>query len=341
MKKVIIPSFSSDWQSQSWKTQLSRGISSTTELLEQLQLHHSEPLTRKNSETLFKTRVPHSFVARMRPGDWNDPLLLQVLSDPREFDKTTGFSENPLQERPTSTGLLHKYHSRVLLILAASCAINCRYCFRRHFPYQKSLAGQNRLQDTLSYLQSHPEINEVILSGGDPLLADNDYLRKFLIPISSNKKIQRIRIHTRLPIVLPARIDQGLINLLSSIPKKIIVVIHTNHANEINLEVRSALLKLHNAQITLLNQSVLLKGVNDCADILSELSESLFKSNVLPYYLHQLDKVSGTAHFQVTTEASIKIYKNLLEQLPGFLVPKFVQEIAGTKNKWPIDIPFD
>ncbi len=337
-KSHIIPSFKLDWQSQPWKTQLSHGISSVEQLLKTLNLSTKQLSIQKDASQLFKTRVPWSFVSRMKSGDPEDPLLLQVLAQDDEFKQVNGFSKNPLQEHPASKSLLHKYHNRVLLILSGACAINCRYCFRRHFPYQDYLPGKSGIQEIVDYLLKHPQVNELILSGGDPLVMDDEYLHRLFCQISPIKTLKRLRIHSRIPIVLPARITKRFVDNFSQLPLQTILVTHANHANEINAEVMEGLVNLKQAGVTLLNQSVLLKGINDSVSALAELSEILFQAHVMPYYLHQLDKVEGAAHFSVTNQQARALMKELLEILPGFLVPKLVKEIPGAASKWPVDL---
>jgi EF-P beta-lysylation protein EpmB len=274
----------------------------------------------------------------MRKGDINDPLLRQVLPLEDELLAAPGYTGDPLgeQEANPHPGLIHKYHGRVLLIVSGSCAINCRYCFRRHFPYQDNKPSRESWQQALAYIAADPSISEVIYSGGDPLTASDSQLRWLTGQVAAIPHVRRLRVHTRLPIVMPSRITAELIEGLSDHRLSTSLVIHSNHANELDDTVASALARLRGAGITLLNQTVLLRGINDDADILSELSERLFALGVLPYYLHLLDKVAGAAHFDTDTGKALALHRALQEQLPGYLVPKLVREIAGARAKTPV-----
>ncbi|MCA9659066.1 MAG: KamA family radical SAM protein, partial [Myxococcales bacterium] len=235
-------------------------------------------------------------------------------------------------------GLLHKYRSRVLVILRGGCAINCRYCFRRHFPYGDHALASGALAEIVAYVAARPEVDEVILSGGDPLLAKDADLAAVIEALRGLPQLRRLRIHTRLPITLPSRITPALVDLLGGAPWPTVVVFHTNHARELDAEVDAALAELRGAGVTLLNQSVLLRGVNDSVEALAELSERLLKAGVLPYYLHLLDRVAGAAHFEVGEDRARALVAGLYRTLPGFLVPRLVREIAGEPSKVPIDL---
>jgi EF-P beta-lysylation protein EpmB len=287
----------------------------------------------------FAQRVPLPFVDRMRKGDPQDPLLLQILPVAEENRNVEGYSQDPLGEHQSALpGLLHKYQSRVLVMLATACAINCRYCFRREFPYANNQLSKSGWQDIIDYLEKHPEINEVILSGGDPLAVKDNYLEEFIAKIESVKHIKRLRIHSRLPVVIPQRVTTQLVEILSSSRLQCVFVTHINHPNEIDQQVKIAMQRLHHAGITLLNQTVLLKNINDDSGTLAELSECLFDINILPYYLHLLDKVSGAHHFDTDESRAIEIMNELQAKLAGFLVPKLVREEAGKPNKSWIDL---
>jgi len=275
----------------------------------------------------------------MKKGDINDPLLKQVMPLSKEFLITDGYSSDPLDEHDTvAEGLLHKYKHRVLMIVKTGCAINCRYCFRRHFPYQDNNPNKKRWQSALDYIAAHNEINEVIFSGGDPLMASDDHLAWLIEQIEKIPHVTRLRIHSRLPVVIPKRITKGLVTLLKQSRLKATMVLHINHPNEINHELIAALEPLREARIPLFNQSVLLRGVNDDANILITLSEVLFDAGIQPYYLHLFDAVQGAAHFDVLEEDAVAIVKTMLASLPGFLMPKLVREISGQANKTPINL---
>jgi EF-P beta-lysylation protein EpmB len=286
----------------------------------------------------FPLRVPRGFVARMRHGDPADPLLLQVLPQLAELDDTTGFSVDAVGDLAArrAHGVLHKYHGRALLIASGTCAVNCRYCFRRHFPYGEEIAAAAQWCEALDYVREHDDVTEVILSGGDPLALSNAKLAELAHGLADIAHVRRLRIHTRLPVVLPERIDAGLCNWLAALPQHKVVVIHANHANELDDTVAAACTRLRDADATLLNQSVLLAGVNDDAGALAALSERLFAIGVLPYYLHQLDRVQGTAHFEVDDPRALGLVESLRARLPGYLVPRLVREVAGEPAKCPL-----
>ncbi|WP_120755365.1 EF-P beta-lysylation protein EpmB, partial [Acinetobacter baumannii] len=283
-------------------------------------------------------RVPRAFVGKMNAKDPLDPLLLQVLPHHLELEEHPEFVTDPLGEEAANQlpGVLHKYKSRFLLTLTGACAVHCRYCFRRHFPYQENLPKNEDWLNIKNYIESNPDINEVILSGGDPLTLSNRKLALWLERLSSLKQVKILRIHSRVPIVIPNRIDEELISLLKNSRLRIILVVHSNHASELDDFTCSKLLQLSEHHITVLNQAVLLKGVNDSAQILTDLSYRLFEARVMPYYLHVLDKVKGAQHFDLIPSEIDAIYQDVLASLPGYLVPKLVREIAGEKNKTPL-----
>jgi L-lysine 2,3-aminomutase len=286
----------------------------------------------------FALRVPRGFAAKMRVGDINDPLLRQVLPLHEELLQVTGFSLDAVGDLAARQlpGVLHKYHGRALLVTTGACAINCRYCFRRHFPYAEENAASNQWQQAIDYLANDRSISELLLSGGDPLSLSTAKLQSLVSQLKPLPHIKRLRFHTRLPIVLPERIDAEFIAWLGSLPYQLVFVVHANHANELDEPVASALRALGRAGATVLNQSVLLRGVNDSSEELAALSERLFDAGVLPYYLHQLDKVQGAAHFEVPIDRAIAIMVELMARLPGYLVPKLVQEVSGQPNKTPV-----
>lgn len=318
-----------------WQVELSQAINKLDELLAVLELDPKQLNATWQATTSFPLRVPRGFVARMRKGDATDPLLRQVLPLADELQLTPGFSRDPLQEKQSNplAGLIHKYQGRVLLTAVGTCSINCRYCFRRHFPYSANNPGKAGWDKVIEYIAADSSIKEVILSGGDPLVANDDYLQALCQKIAAISHVTTLRIHSRMPIVLPARITDSLVTMLKSLSLNLVVVTHCNHANEVDSTVESALAKLKTAGITLLNQAVLLKGINDKAEVLVALSERLFKQGVLPYYLHVLDKVQGTAHFEVEVNTALTLMKALQEKLPGYLVPKLVREEPGQPHK--------
>jgi len=316
---------------RSWQYELRHAINNPLELLELVGLSSSE--LRLATETKFKLKVPRGYVARMRYGDVNDPLLRQVLPLIDEAEEVDGFNLDPVGDFAAEKvpGLLQKYHGRVLLVTTAACAIHCRYCFRQHFDY-KALSTKSILNE----IASDSSIKEVILSGGDPLNIIDSRLSELAYSLSEIPHLKRLRLHTRLPIVLPERVTDELLSWLTATTLQPVVVVHANHANEIDKQVCLALGKLADAGITVLNQSVLLGGVNDNATDLIELSETLFSCRVLPYYLHVLDRVQGAAHFEVAAETATMLLEQMRKALPGYLVPRLVKEVAGMEFKSPV-----
>ncbi len=284
---------------------------------------------------LFPMQAPGDFVARIRPGDPADPLLRQVLPQAAELESAPGFVADPLDEQTASVapGVLHKYPGRALLIVTGACAVHCRYCFRREFPYADHHAGVDEWRPALAYLAADPSLREVILSGGDPLTLSNRRLGELLTALERIPHLQRLRIHSRIPVVSPARIDDELLEILAQTRLRRVAVIHANHPREIDDAAAAALRRLGGAGVTLFNQSVLLRGVNDNPDTLAELSETLFAAGVTPYYLHLLDPVRGTAHFAVKESAALAIMEALRQRLPGYLAPRLVREQPGQLAK--------
>lgn len=315
-----------------WKQTLSRAITSPAQLIQILglseQLHH-----KILQQPDFKCLVTPSYLKKIQPGDPDDPLLKQVL--PLLEEENTDGLTDPVGDLDAITidGLLHKYHGRALLITTGACAIHCRYCFRRHYPYTDASCKTSRLQSLLDYLHQHSEIEEIILSGGDPLMLDNNRLAHLLKQLETVAFLQTLRIHTRLPVVLPERINSQLLYLLKSSRFRIIMVIHANHANEIADDERRVLKQLHQSGITLLNQSVLLNGVNDNSETLIALSKRLHTAYTLPYYLHLLDPVQGAAHFNCNEKTAIQLIHQMQAHLPGYLVPRLVREVSGKPSK--------
>ena len=327
------------YQEQNWQSQLSDLITDPSELLSLLELSSEQLLSGAIlASEKFKLRVPRAFVGKMNAKNPLDPLLLQVLPHHLELEEHPEFVTDPLGEEAANQlpGVLHKYKSRFLLTLTGACAVHCRYCFRRHFPYQENLPKNEDWLNIKNYIEANPNINEIILSGGDPLTLSNRKLALWLERLSSLKQIQILRIHSRVPIVIPNRIDEQLISLLKNSRLRIVLVVHSNHASELDDFTCSKLLQLSEHHITVLNQAVLLKGVNDSAQTLTDLSYRLFEARVMPYYLHVLDKVKGAQHFDLIPSEIDAIYQDVLASLPGYLVPKLVREIAGEKNKTPL-----
>lgn len=320
---------------QAWQEALSQLITDPKELLTLLELPDDLVDAANHAARLFPLKVTRQFVNRIEKGNVNDPLLKQVLPLALELDEVVGYSQDPLQEAKANpvSGILHKYHGRILVTLTSACAIHCRYCFRRHFPYAENNPGLSGWEKIFSYIEKDETITEVILSGGDPLAVSDKLLKLFSDQLQRISHVKRLRIHTRLPIVLPERITDEFIEWLAQLKLDPVIVVHVNHANEIDNDVKNVLLKLHQAGITLLNQSVLLKGVNDDVATLVNLSETLFAAGVLPYYLHVLDKVQGAAHFDMPLDKARRLHKELATKLPGYLVPRLVQESPNQPYK--------
>lgn len=327
-------------QQSKWRRILQKSTRNPQALLAELGLAAGHMRVSRRAADNFPLRVPDGFLEKVRHGDIHDPLLRQILPLAEEDETTPGYSNDPLQEHASqpAPGLLHKYDGRALLIVTGACAIHCRYCFRRHFPYTDANASPQQWRQALAYLTNDPGITEIILSGGDPLTVSNNKLELLVNELSDIAHIRRLRIHTRIPIVLPERIDDGLISILAGTRLQTAVVVHANHAREIDDSVASAVMKLRNARIPLLNQSVLLKGVNDSVAVLQELSEKLFSIGVIPYYLHMLDPVQGTAHFAVSEARALEIVRQLRDKLPGYLVPRLVREVPGHASKVPVGL---
>lgn len=321
----------------SWQRELARAVTDPEELLDLLGLEPGDLGTALGA-ALFPLRVPRGYVARMRPGDPDDPLLLQVLPVGREADPVAGFTSDPLGERTANCrpGLLQKYRGRALLVVTGACAVHCRYCFRRHFPYAENSPGWSGWGEVLDDLAGDPELSEVILSGGDPLSVSDDRLEELVRGVEAIPHVRRLRVHTRNPVVLPERVDDRLLEWLGRTRLAPVVVVHANHPREIDDAVRGAFGRLRGAGVTLLNQSVLLARVNDSADALTELSEALFEAGAMPYYLHLLDRVAGAAHFEVPEERARRLVGEVAARLPGYLVPRLVREVPGEVAKVPI-----
>ena len=320
-----------------WQRSMRDGIATLQELLEIVQVDKNRFDAMQPTRGEFPLRVPRSYAARMRKGDPADPLLLQVLPLHAERMDVPGFEPDPLRETGlASQGVLQKYRGRALLVTTPACPVHCRYCFRRHFPYTDQVAAKDRWEPALRTLRGMTDVTEVILSGGDPLSLTNRRLGQLLHLIEGLEHIDTVRFHTRFPIVLPERVDHGLLRLLSRNKLHTVMVVHCNHANEIDRSVRTALEAVARTGTVLLNQSVLLKGINDNADRLESLSRALFSCRVLPYYLHLLDPVSGAAHFDVPASRGTKLIEELRRRLPGYLVPRLVREEPGQPGKTTI-----
>ncbi len=322
-------------QAPHWQHALREAFTRPAELLAWLELDPALPQLELTRLRDFPLRVPRGFAARMKKGDPLDPLFLQVWPGPRESETAPGFVADAVGDMKSAQGdgVLHKYQGRALLITTGACAIHCRYCFRRHFPYSDSLAARGHWQPALERLQADPSIREAILSGGDPFSLSDERLAELFEGLARIPHLRRVRVHTRQPIVLPERIDAGLLKILRSVSLDKVMVIHANHAQELTGEVPQALADLRASGWTLLNQSVLLRGINDTTNALQDLHERLFSLGVLPYYLHMLDRVEGAAHFEVSEHRARELMRDLSAVSPGYLVPRLAREVPGDPAK--------
>ena len=321
-----------------WQQALREAVRDPRELLDLLGLDRLAPRLSDEAMVQFPLRVPRGFVARMRHGDPSDPLLRQVLPLDDEMRPMPGFGLDAVGDgaAKTAPGVIQKYRGRALLVATGSCAIHCRYCFRRHFPYAEETAARDGWRDAVDLIRRDASIEEVLLSGGDPLSLSNGKLAELTGALADIPHLRRLRIHSRLPIVVPERVDDGLMGWLTALPWPVTLVVHANHANEFDGTVDAALGRLRAAGVHLLNQAVLLRGVNDSVDALAALSERGFAAGVLPYYLHQLDRVAGVAHFEVDDAHARALHAGLAARLSGYLVPRLVREIPGDTGKRPL-----
>jgi L-lysine 2,3-aminomutase len=329
-----------------WQRELAEAVRDPVELLDLVGLTPGQlgggatDMSLREACVQFPLRVPRAFITRMRQGDPNDPLLRQVLALGAELLPSAGYTTDPLHEADAreAPGLLHKYQGRALLITTGACAVHCRYCFRRHYDYgqEQPESGAARWSAAVAHIAADPQIEEIILSGGDPLSLGNPRLSSLLRELNSLPQLRRIRIHTRTPIVLPSRVDRGLLDAFAGVRDKLVIVVHANHAAELDATTGEALRQLRDGCAMLLNQSVLLAGVNDSTPVLATLSARLFECGVLPYYLHQLDPVAGAAHFAVPDARARQLAQELNACLPGYLVPRLVREVPGAPGKTPL-----
>lgn len=322
-------------QAQAWQHELRHSFGRPIELLRHLELDPQLPVLEFEKLRDFPLRVPRGFAALMRKGDPRDPLFLQVWPRPEESLEVPGYSTDAVGDLATlkDGGIIHKYHGRALVVATGACGVHCRYCFRRHFPYSEALAARDQWRGAIEALRSDSSISEVILSGGDPLSLSDDKLASFVEALEGIPHVRRLRLHSRQPVVLPERVDSALLGWLAASRLQKVMVLHANHANELDERVSAACARLGSIGVTLLNQSVLLRGVNDDADALAALSERLFSFRVLPYYLHMLDRVHGSAHFEVGEIKARALMRELSARLPGYLLPRLAQEVPGESGK--------
>lgn len=322
-------------QNLSWSQHLSQALTSLPELVEHLGLPKSLAQQGVEAHQSFKLLVPRPYLSRIEYGNPQDPLLLQILPSAAEMQKVIGYTKDPLEEADHNPqkAIVHKYKRRLLVITTGTCAVNCRYCFRRHFPYGDNQLAQAEWQSVIDYVKHHPEINEVILSGGDPLMMKDSLLADKVRKLEDLPQIKRLRIHSRLPVVIPARVCDEMLAWIKASRLDIVMVWHINHANEIDEELVQAAHRLKRAGVTLLNQGVLLKGINDSVDAQVNLSEAVFSAGILPYYMFTLDPVEGAAHFDIHIEDAQRLMGKVAAELPGYLVPRLAKEIPGKPAK--------
>lgn len=321
-----------------WHRALAEALRDPDELIDRLRLPGEFREPARRTAKLFPLLAPRSYVDRMRPGDPADPLLLQILPLGAEEEAVSGFHTDPVGDDAArrAPGLLQKYVGRALLITTGACAVHCRYCFRRHYPYGDEPRRLDDWEPAFAAIDADATLHEIILSGGDPLMLTDNRLQAIVDRIASIPHVARLRVHTRLPIVLPERVTESLLELLTATRLKPIVVVHANHPQELTGACPSALRRLIAVGIPVLNQAVLLRGINDSADVLAELCERLVDLGVIPYYLHQLDRVRGAAHFEVAETDGLAMIENLRRRLPGYAVPRYVRELAGRASKSPL-----
>ncbi len=340
----------------SWQRAVADGVSNLAELLSILELEPEQLSVSAAAARELRLRVPRGFVARMRPGDPDDPLLRQVLPTVAELDEARGFVDDPVGDREASPlpGVVHKYRGRLLLLVTGACGIHCRYCFRRHFPYASSVPlrgnassvplrgnaeagpGGEQWGRALDYVRGDPTLTEVILSGGDPLSVSDRRLARLATSLAGIPHLRRLRVHTRMPVIVPRRVDDELLGWLAGGRLRPVVVLHVNHPREIDAAVCRSVSRLAGAGVALYNQAVLLAGVNDRIKTLCQLSEVLWGAGVQPYYLHLLDRVRGAAHFEVSESKARELARGMASRLPGYLVPRVVREIPGAEAKVPL-----
>ena len=334
----MITASPSPLQPSGWQAAWRAAIRDPRELLALLDLPHLAGHLSDAAAAQFPLRVPRGFVARMRPRDPSDPLLRQVLPLDEEDRIVPGYGLDAVGDGAARAGhgVIRKYQGRALLVATGSCAVHCRYCFRRHFPYARETAAAAGWGEALAAIAADASIHEVILSGGDPLALATPKLAQLTDALAGIAHVRRLRLHTRLPIVLPERVDAALLHWLGDMPWPVAMVLHANHANEFDARVDAAVAALRGTGAAVLNQAVLLRGVNDSPDALAELCERGFAAGVLPYYLHQLDRVQGTAHFEVDDDRALALHAALAARLPGYLVPRLVREVPGAPGKTPL-----
>ena len=325
-------------QQNNWQQLLAQAIREPNALIDYLELPNKPFYDALQANKNHQLLAPLGYLDKIQKGNWNDPLLKQILPIEDEMLEVKGYVSDPVGDLNASmaSGVLQKYQGRALIITTGTCAIHCRYCFRKEYPYSDAKPATNNWQQVIKAIRSDPSLHEIILSGGDPLILSDQRLTSLCQQLAAIPHIHTLRFHTRLPVVLPQRIDANFLHWFTALPLNKVVVIHANHANEIDAVVGDKLRALTQSGATVLNQSVLLKGVNNSVEALENLSQQLFHYQTLPYYLHLLDKVKGTAHFDIQQQQALILMKKLRNRLPGYLVPKLVREVSGKRSKSPI-----
>jgi len=318
-----------------WQTVLAEAVRSPTELCRRLGLDPALAAEAEGAACDFPLLVPQPYLNRIRPGDPHDPLLRQVLPCAAERIPIPGFCADPLGEFQATgcSGLLRKYQGRILIVTTGACGVHCRFCFRRHFPYQTLPQANNAWKPALDEIAADPTISEVILSGGDPLTLPDSELAELADQLGQIPHLRRIRVHTRLPVMIPQRVNDELLAWLRGGHLSPFMVVQVNHPAEIDPDVANAFTRLIDAGVSVLNQAVLLRDINDRADVLAELCQRLVDLQVIPYYLHQLDPVAGAAHFEVPVTKGIALIAELRTRLPGYAVPRYVRETRNGTYK--------
>lgn len=318
-----------------WRTELKQAVRDPAQLLAALHLPPELTAAANRAAEGFPLFAPWSYIRRMTRGKLDDPLLRQVLPLGEELQDVAGFEQDAVGDAGAvkSAGLLQKYQGRALLVTTGACAIHCRYCFRRHYPYSTSPRSVDDWEPALDLIRADDSIEEALLSGGDPLTLVDRTLGELAQRLAAIPHLKRLRIHTRLPIIIPQRVTSELLDWLRGTRLTPVMIVHANHAQEIDESVANSLARLVDGGVPVLNQAVLLRGVNDSAQALIDLSKRLVDLRVMPYYLHQLDRVAGAAHFEVPVERGLQLMKEIRQQLPGYAVPRYVQEIAGEPHK--------
>lgn len=331
----MIQQKTSPWQTLDWQKCLQDTLTTPESVAQALDLSEDILSSMMGGHSLFPIKIPRTLLNRIERGNPDDPVLRQFLPLSAELETKAGYSTDPLAEKRANPapGLLHKFTHRVLLTVTQHCAVHCRYCFRRHFNYAANTPSRQDWQEAFDYIAQDTQIEEVILSGGDPLSLPDAYLSHFIERMASIPHVQTLRIHTRVPVMIPQRITESLLDTLTHHRLHTVMVLHCNHANELNDDVQLACELMKSRGIVLLNQAVLLRGINDTLEAQVALNQNLFNIGVLPYYLHAFDPIQGAHHYDVPDHEAIALMRVLRDRLPGYCVPRLVRELAGAGSK--------